>query len=61
MSLRRQVDGTTLAFGWTSSNGFVWFWHVLFDGTRFCRCIHSHDYRAAVRERRQRGRDDHRG
>lgn len=27
----------------------IWLWHVLFDGTRVCRCVHSQQYRAVRR------------
>jgi hypothetical protein len=39
-----------------SSNDLAWFWHVLFDGTRVCRCWHSvwtTDLRTGARARRQ--------
>lgn len=51
MRLKRQADGTTLAFGWTSEATMVWLWHVLFDGTRVCRCFHSRSIRADRRVR----------
>lgn len=39
MRLKREVDGTTVLFGWTAH--FFWFWHAMADGTRMCRCRHS--------------------
>ena len=54
MKLRRQTDGTTRLFGWTSRNDLVWFWHVVFDGTRLCRCRHS-EFTRQVRRGWQEG------
>jgi hypothetical protein len=47
MKLKRRTDGTTKVFGHTSRNDLVWFWHVIFDGTPLCRCVHSEQIRDA--------------
>jgi len=36
--MRREVDGTTVLFGWM---GPFWLWHAFADGSRMCRCRHS--------------------
>ena len=30
---------------WQSRIMPVWLWHAIFDGTPFCRCEHSKEYR----------------
>jgi hypothetical protein len=38
---------------WTSPLFPVWLWHALSDGTWLCRCAHSRQYAAALRELRR--------